>query len=762
MEAFRDEHGSRARRGEPRRAKPEAELERGGARGAKPPSGSWSAASRASAAASMSAAPSARSRRYPPAQKQALLAAYASSGATMVDFCAQHGITTASLCTWRRRQKAEGDAGLAARRNARNAHGPHRGAYPPEQRRAAVEAFLASGQSLQDFAQIWGVSRKIFGIWVKRYRADGPRALEPRRRGRPRRVDAELAPDAVVGRRLAAPIRDLIERTKRRFPSFGLKKVAQFLFRFHAVKVSTGGVKRALVDAGLPPPVPVRKIRRAPPAVRRFERAKAMELWQSDITSFLVGRHRERGYLTVFLDDYSRFVVSFALHLQQKSELVLEALKDGIARFGKPREILTDQGRQYFSWRGKSEFQHLLHREGIRHVVARSHHPQTVGKCERLWETVKSELLDRVELEDLADARTRLAHFFAHYNHFRPHQGIDGLTPADRFFGIEDALRRMLEQQLSKHELGLALHEKPPPAVYLFGQIGDEQVALHGERGRVVIQTSGGGPRELPAQHVELTSVRAPALERAHEPATVDAPSPPIGTLAPPVAPLARAPLSLGPTAETRDERPLPVVEPALVRDVVAGGAVAADAPLAQARALSDGAEDAAAGAGTVGSGEQRGEDGGAPHVQRDAAALAGGSLEGAGGARAQDPAAARVATEPTGARGDGGGTLEAAARTPERSDADAAEPRRGPEVAPGEGEGARAQAQARGGRDRAPAADAGAGEATRGEGRDAEGGGREGGTQGGPTERPGASGDALRDAQTDAPPESGTRSGAG
>jgi len=739
MEAFRDEHGSRARRGEPRRAKPEAELERGGARGAKPPSGSWSAASRASAAASMSAAPSARSRRYTPAQKQALLAAYASSGATMVDFCAQHGITTASLCTWRRRQKAEGDAGLAARRNARNARGPHRGAYPPEQRRAAVEAFLASGQTLQDFARIWGVSRKIFGIWVKRYRADGPRALEPRRRGRPRRVDAELAPDAVVGRRLAAPIRDLIERTKRRYPYFGLKKVAQFLFRFHAVKVSTGGVKRVLVDAGLPPPVPVRKVRRAPPAVRRFERAKAMELWQSDITSFLVGRHRERAYLTVFLDDYSRFVVSFALHLTQKSELVLEALKDGIARFGKPREILTDQGRQYFSWRGKSEFQRLLHREGVHHVVARSHHPQTVGKCERLWETVKSELLDRVELEDLADARTRLAHFFAHYNHFRPHQGIDGLVPADRFFGVEDALRRMLEQQISKHELGLALHEKPPPAVYLFGQIGDEQVALHGERGRVVIQTSGGGPRELDAERVELSSVRAPASASV------------------------RPSLS---TQEPRDERLLPVVEPALVRGVVAGDPVAADAPLAQARALSDGAEDAAAGACAVGSSEQRGEDLGAPHVQRDAAALAGGSHEGAGGAGAQDPAAARVATEPTGAGGDGRRTLEAAARTPPWRDTDAAEPRRGPEVAQGEGEGARAQAQDRGGRDRALAPDAGAGEATRGEGagegRDAEGGGREGRTQGGQTERPGASGDALRDAQTESPRESEQRSGAG
>jgi transposase InsO family protein len=131
--------------------------------------------------------------------------------------------------------------------------------------------------------------------------------------------------------------------------------VRQFLLRFHAVKVSTGGVKRVLRDAGvLAAPPPERKVRRAPPAVQSFERAKPMELWQTDITSFVLGRHRERAYLTVFLDDCSRYVVSFALHLQQKSELVIEALKDGIARFGKPREILTDQGRQYFAWRGKS------------------------------------------------------------------------------------------------------------------------------------------------------------------------------------------------------------------------------------------------------------------------------------------------------------------------------------------------------------------------------------------------------------------------
>ena len=46
---------------------------------------------------------------------------------------------------------------------------------------------------------------------------------------------------------------------------------------------------------------------------------------------------------------------------------------------GTEGDLLTDQGRQYFAWRGKSEFQKLLLRKGVRHVVARAHHPATAS-----------------------------------------------------------------------------------------------------------------------------------------------------------------------------------------------------------------------------------------------------------------------------------------------------------------------------------------------------------------------------------------------
>src|SRR5262249_21612285 len=182
MEANGHEHLPPARRGEPRRAKLQAELERGAARGAKPPSGSSSRASPASRGDV--------SRRYSVDEKRALVGAYAvavAGGETMDAFAKRHAVPTASLCQWRKRLRTQGEAGLAAKPNPRNRSGPHRGqfSYTPEQRRAAVEAFEAAGQTIEDFARLWGVSRATLSVWVRTYRRDGPKALESIRRGRP-------------------------------------------------------------------------------------------------------------------------------------------------------------------------------------------------------------------------------------------------------------------------------------------------------------------------------------------------------------------------------------------------------------------------------------------------------------------------------------------------------------------------------------------------------------------------------------------------
>jgi hypothetical protein len=75
---------------------------------------------------------------------------------------------------------------------------------------------------------------------------------------------------------------------------------------------------------------------------RRFERAAPNQLWQSDIFTFLL-RRQERLYVAAFLDDHSRYLVSFALAHHQKSSLVLEAQQ----RVG-ARQALRQQSQQGF------------------------------------------------------------------------------------------------------------------------------------------------------------------------------------------------------------------------------------------------------------------------------------------------------------------------------------------------------------------------------------------------------------------------------
>lgn len=415
-------------------------------------------------------------------RKLALIREFLGQMGTQKTFCRLHGINPATFSGWLQEYKREGEEKMKARHDQLQERSGHTGPYTPEERRKAVETYLKSNSPMDDFARLWGLGESSLRHWVQRYEEGGPKALEH-----------GVTPP---GRPKHRAVRELVERVKRENPAFGFRKIRDNLARVFGLRVSTGSVRNALKDKGYPlGGTRRRREKRQPP--RRFERALPGELWQSDITSFLLPRHGVRVYLTVFLDDYSRYIVSWGLYLHQKQEIVIETLMQGIERFGKPKEVLTDQGRQYFTWRGKGDFQRLLIREGIQHVVARSHHPQTVGKTERFWATVQEEFWERVHPQDLTEAKQRLGHFIAHYNHFRPHQGIDGMVPADRFFGVETQVRKAMEDAMSRNELHLALGEEPRQPVFLVGRIGDQQVSMHGERGKLVVQTGDGKVQEL-------------------------------------------------------------------------------------------------------------------------------------------------------------------------------------------------------------------------------------------------------------------------
>ena len=497
-----------------------------------------------------------------------------------------------------RKKQAERQSGEGARAGAKDAPGglePKR-RCTPEERRAAVEAYEKSGLTQGAFARQWGVSPMTISTWLRKHAKDGPKGLERLAEGPPKRRGKKP---------LAAALKAEIVAAKQRYPSFGLKKLKSWLWRFVGVKVSRSSVKRVVDGAGLKrEPAPKRR-RKAKP-VRRFERSRPGELWQTDITYLDVPWRRKPLYLIVFLDDHSRYVVGWGLFTHMRQEIALETFEEACARFGKPKEVLSDQGRQYFAWRGKSTFQKLLAKEGVHHAVARAQHPETVGKCERFWGTVKKELWERVHPKDLEEARERLKHFIAHHNHQRPHQSLEGLVPADRFFGVASEVRREIERVVAKNALRLALGETPRRPVFLVGQIDGQTVSMHGEGGRIVVQTPDGAVREIETKDLGLGP--GPALKEVNDGKASEG-SDNDGDAGDDYAGDDAGDDGDGPRGLERGSGP-------------AGGAAAQDGP--EAHAVPGAGEDAGAGAGAVEERERGGAAAGAPDGDDGAEGVAG------------------------------------------------------------------------------------------------------------------------------------------
>ena len=127
------------------------------------------------------------------------------------------------------------------------------------------------------------------------------------------------------------------------------------------------------------------------------------------------------------------------------------------------------------------------------------------------------EFWSRVEPQELLEAQERLGHFINHYNHFRPHQGIGNAVPADRFFGVESQVRKAMEEAWAQNQLAMALDQPTRQPVFLVGQFGGQSVSLHGERGKLVFQTSEGVRQELAAHDLGMSRAFPLPLENNHE-----------------------------------------------------------------------------------------------------------------------------------------------------------------------------------------------------------------------------------------------------
>jgi transposase InsO family protein len=362
-----------------------------------------------------------------------------------------------------------------------------------EQRLLLLDTWQRSKLPAGDFAAMVGISKHTLYDWKRKFDEEGPGGLVDRPRGGPR------------GSRVHEVTKRTILMLKQANPDWGCQRISDMLVRGPALPASPSAVARVLVEAGYE--LQEEPTRAHPDHVRSFERARPNQLWQTDLFTFVLKRQNRRVYLVAFLDDHSRFLVSYGFHASQSTALVLEVLRAGLASYPAPQEILTDNGTQYVTWRGKSQFTRELEKRGIQQVVARPRHPQTLGKIERFWGTLWRECIEAAVFLDLGDAQRRIGHFIDHYNFQRPHQGIDGLVPADRYFGVAAEVLKTLKARVAANALELARHGVPKQPLYLTGQVGGQPVSIHAEGERVIVTGPQGGRQE-----VDLAVPASPAV----------------------------------------------------------------------------------------------------------------------------------------------------------------------------------------------------------------------------------------------------------
>jgi transposase InsO family protein len=292
-----------------------------------------------------------------------------------------------------------------------------------EQRYQAVLEVLG-GATVTDVARRYGVARQTVHGWLRRYADQGLAGL----------VDRSSRP-ASCPHQTPAEIEARIVEMRRAHPGWGPRTIVYHLDQAGVVPLpSRSAVYRTLLRHKLIDPQQRRKRRSD---YRRWERDRAMELWQMDITGgvFLVDGSELK--VVTGIDDHSRFCVSAMVVRRATARPVCDALAAAMSTHGIPDQILTDNGKvftgRFGPGTGEVLFDRICRENGIRHLLTAPRSPTTTGKVERFHKTLKKDFLAGKTFESLEDAQQAVDGWVVEYNTDRPHQGIGGVPPIRRF-----------------------------------------------------------------------------------------------------------------------------------------------------------------------------------------------------------------------------------------------------------------------------------------------------------------------------------------
>ncbi len=300
--------------------------------------------------------------------------------------------------------------------------------------RIAIAAFEAVDDGSVSVSQVCarlGTSRDTFYRYRTRLELEGfpgllPRSTRPK--NSPNQTSQVLVQQIVQQRAL------LLEAGW----DHGARSIHARLQRAGVAVPSARTVHRVLVREGLVEPAPAKRPRAS---FRRFEHASPNGCWQLDGTEWVMADGTPACILRL-IDDHSRLILASRAAPAETTQEAWALMETALARHGRPVMLLSDGGSAFTSRRttgGVSVFEQRLRDHGINPVVSSPRHPQTCGKKERDWQPLKRWLSAQDAAVDLDQLQRLLDAYDVLFNTERPHQALNGATPAERYAATSKA-----------------------------------------------------------------------------------------------------------------------------------------------------------------------------------------------------------------------------------------------------------------------------------------------------------------------------------
>jgi transposase InsO family protein len=306
--------------------------------------------------------------------------------------------------------------------------------------------------------------------WVRQYERSGRRleSLYPesrRDRGRPRVIDEEtVLALCELKKQLRGASLPVVLREAR------TKKIIATNFR-----VADATIYRLFKQRGLMRREEVIEDR------RRFEAELPNDIWQSDALHgpmVLVEGRQRKTYLFAFLDDMSRLITHAEFYLNERVEAYTDALRKALKKRGLPRKLYVDNGAAFRS----RLLGHATASLGVALIHSRPYQPQGRGKIERLFRTIRTQLLSTCpEGLTLAELNNALQRWINEHYHVTVHASTRQ-TPLARYLkhahllreapkDLDDHFRSQVQRKVDRDRtvsLGGRLYEAP---VHLIGRV---------------------------------------------------------------------------------------------------------------------------------------------------------------------------------------------------------------------------------------------------------------------------------------------------